>query len=336
MDNKINGALENEEAETDETTDAENETKQVLSDSSLKERTIAEIMKAAKIREALSDQNKNYQYKLSAYIKESSEKDYFQTLDLPLIANESDFAETLKKIDDKKDELEEFRGSIASKLEYLNTEIKRKQEELTTLRNMFSDMKEKVALQAVNSETGECFTKQEVEELLKKEEKMAKILEFYQLEAIKKRKILEAAIKDKKNLVEGPLDYGEYEIMCTKTENNEEIIKQLKQEIKDYTTKSAKVVNALSHLNQKLLASRIEKSSAQEKEAGMEKELDQEKTEYTSMSAKNKELQHKCILLQHPRLLEDHNNVVEENEQAKKELEELKNKYESLVSSIYK
>lgn len=68
----------------------------------------------------------------------------------------------------------------------------------------------------------------------------------------------------------------------------------------------------------------------------MRKELFKEKTEYTSMSTKNKELQHKCIMLQHPRLLEDYNNIVKENELSKKELGELKNTYEDLVRSIYK
>lgn len=42
---------------------------------------------------------------------------------------------------------------------------------------------------------------QEVQELLKKESDMQKTLEYYQLEAIKKRHILRAAIEDKKNLV---------------------------------------------------------------------------------------------------------------------------------------
>ncbi|GFS86578.1 uncharacterized protein NPIL_552541, partial [Nephila pilipes] len=157
-------------------------------------------------------------------------------------------------------------------LENIKTELEREWKEQNS---SFTKLKKKIALSSVNSDNGERYTKEEVNELLRKEEEMREALEEVQLQSIKKRYYLKELIEEKKNLVEGPLDFGEYETMCTGTENNREVIKQLKEEIKGYSKKAANVVNILSHVRQKLHSAQSEKCAAKEKEITLEEELKQ-------------------------------------------------------------
>ncbi|GIY03663.1 uncharacterized protein CDAR_526721 [Caerostris darwini] len=245
-------------------------------------------------------------------------------------------------MDDKTAQLVEEERTTSEKLASLEKELSERESEWNELNTEFTALKQKIAISSVNCDNGERFTAEEVNELLRKEQETREILDDIRLEAIRKRYFLKKIVKEKTNLVEGPLDFGEYEIMCTGTENNLEVVKQLKQETKIYVKKSEEVINILSHLRQKLHSSQSDKATAKEKETQLEDELKemrndlfQEKMKYTNMNEKNEELQHKSILLQHPRLLQDHKELQEENETAKKELENLKNTYKAVMKIIW-
>ncbi|CAL1278769.1 unnamed protein product, partial [Larinioides sclopetarius] len=225
----------------------------------------------------------------------------------------------------------------------LGQKIKAEEDAWKALNKSFFELKTRIALQSVNTDTGERYSKEEVDELLRKEEEMRKNSEDSQLQSIRKKRLLQELMDEKKNLVEGPLDFGEFEIMCTGTENNIEVVKQLKEEIKNYVKKASDVVNTLNHMRQKVYSVQTRKVAAQDKEttleeelAEMRKELFQEKMKYASMNQKNEELQHKSILLQHPRLIEDYKNLIMETEEGKKELEALKRTYKAVMKIVSK
>ncbi|GFQ70321.1 uncharacterized protein TNCT_129761 [Trichonephila clavata] len=303
-----------------------------------KENLITSILKSFKKREDLIRKNDFFQHRLSVFVKGCEEKDYFQKLELPVGANEETFKAALENINNKFTEIEEVQQESTEQLVSLETKKIEKEKEWNELNSSFVELKGRIAFSSVNSDNGQRFAKEEVREFLRKEEEVRKVLEEVQLQSIKKRYYLKELIEEKMNLVEGPLDFGEYETMCTGTENNAEVIKQLKEEIRGYAKKAANVVNILSHLRQKLHSAQTDKCAAKEKEISLEDELKEmrnylfeEKLKYATMNEKNEELQHRSILLQHPRLIEDHNNLLVENETIKNELEALKNTYKSLM-----
>ncbi|GBM45157.1 hypothetical protein AVEN_241438-1 [Araneus ventricosus] len=308
-----------------------------------KEKIIAEIMKSSKERENLLRKNESLQRKLFMFIKGSAEKEYFQTLELPLNANADAYQAILRQMNDKRDQIEKEQLEAAAKRASLEQKISEEEDAWKELNQSFVELKTRIALQSVNTDSGERYTKEEVDELLRREEEMRKNLEDSQLQSIRKKRLLEELMDEKKNLVEGPLDFGEFEIMCTGTENNIEVVKQLKEEVKNYVKKASDVVNTLNHMKQKIHSVQTRKVAAQEKEMALEeeltemrKELFQEKMMYATMNQKNEELQHKSILLQHPKLVEDYKNLITEKEEGKKELVALKSTYKAVMKIVSK
>ncbi|XP_054713750.1 uncharacterized protein LOC129223209 [Uloborus diversus] len=224
---------------------------------------------------------------------------------------------------------------------HLKKEIGDKTEHFQELQKDFFEVKKRVALSAVHSETGEKLTPEEVTNLLRKEKDIQKTLQEFQLLSIRKKHSLDEALDEKTKLGEGSLDYAEYEMMCIETENNIESIQQIKEEIEDIRRKSSNAINILSHLTQKLYVEQSEKVRAEAKEKALKDDLNSmknkvfvEKTRYSRLKEKNKELLHKSILLQYPELIEDYNSIQKDSEAAKTKVEELKRKYESAMNII--
>ncbi|XP_035222095.1 GRIP1-associated protein 1-like [Stegodyphus dumicola] len=302
---------------------------------------VHEILALAEERENLIKNNKILQEKLSVFIKGSAEKDYFQKIDIPLDADEGTFHEVLGDIDTKLNEIITFHEQSKIQQEVLKEQINETQEILKELNEKFSRIKETVALQSINSKTGERFSEEEVKALLRKEEEVQKSLQEFQTETIKKRHNLNVATEKKKNLAEGTLDFAEYEVMCIEIDNNTEAIQQIKKKIRDITRKGSNIVKILSHLPQKLYLAQNTRLLVEEKVKSLEDDLKKarnqlftEKMEYAKMKEKSKELQYKSALLQHPKLLEDYKNVKEENEEIQKHLTELKLAYANTLKII--
>ncbi|KAF8789694.1 hypothetical protein HNY73_007615 [Argiope bruennichi] len=309
-------------------------------------------MKSSKERENLLRKNEVLQRKLFMFIKASADKEYFQSLELPQNANAdtyqkimrfevSSFPPVMFKTSDVMTSIEKDKEEIIAKQESLKQKISEKEDEWKELNKSFVELKTRIAQQSVNTDTGERYTKEEVDELLRREEDARKNLEDSQLQSIRKKRLLEELLEEKKNLVEGPLDFGEFEIMCTGTENNIEVVKQLKEEIKSYVKKASDVVNILNHMKQKVHSMQTKKVVVQQKEMALELKLTemrnklfQEKMKYANMNQKNEELQHKSILLRHPRLIEDYKNLITEQEEGKKELEDLKRTYKAVMKIV--
>ncbi|KFM81160.1 hypothetical protein X975_10434, partial [Stegodyphus mimosarum] len=211
-----------------------------------------EILALAEERENLIKRNKILQEKLSVFIKGSAEKDYFQKIDIPLHADEGTFYEVLGDIDTKLNEIISFHEQSKIQQKVLKEQISETEEILEELNEKFCRIKETVALQSINSKTGERFTEEEVKALLKKEGEIQKSLREFQTETITKRHNLNVATEKKRNLAEGTLDFAEYEVMCIEIDNNTEAIQQIKKKIRDITRKGSNIVKILSHLPQKL------------------------------------------------------------------------------------
>ncbi|XP_015906581.1 cilia- and flagella-associated protein 184 [Parasteatoda tepidariorum] len=306
-----------------------------------KEELIKKIMDIKKEEKTLLAENIMLQQILSGLFKGPLGHDFKQDSEMPSSSNKQTFFNMLNMIDEKEEEIRTFELKSCQEIDDLRKQISETELKYNELNGEFKSLKEKAALQSVNSNTGETFSKEEVNKLLQKEHEAEENLQYYQLEYMRKNYDLQEAIQKKRSLIEGPVNYAEYDVICTEIENNIEVTKQLKEETAELQKKIFSMINIISHLNQKLQFVQHQKGITAAEEKSLDEELNkmrsnlfEEKTKYNKMKEKNEDLQHRFILLQHPKLIDDYKHIKEENDLAQKELQQLKDAYASSMKIV--